>query len=39
MYMNLLWDVMKKDQCYIIWLMLKCSNTYQAMQDQFMSEL
>jgi len=38
-YMNLLWDAMGKDQCYVGWLTSKHSNTYQAMQDRFMSEL
>jgi hypothetical protein len=37
-YMNILWEVMKKDQCYINWLMSRCCNTYQAMQDKFTSE-
>jgi hypothetical protein len=39
MYMNLLWDGMMKDKCYVRWFTLKCSNTYQAMQDRFMSEI
>jgi DNA primase len=38
LYMNLLWDMMKKDQCYVDWLISKRSNTYQAMQDRFMSK-
>ena len=38
-YMNLLWDAMTKDKCYVSWLTSKRSNTYQVMQDRFMSEL
>jgi len=37
-YMNLLWDTMTKDRCYVDWTKTKRSNTYQAMQDKFMSE-
>jgi len=38
LYMNLLWDRMANEQCYIYWLNAKRSNTYQAMQDRFMSK-
>jgi hypothetical protein len=39
MYINLLWDGMMKEKCYVRWLTSKCSNMYQAMQDRFMSEI
>lgn len=38
LYMNLLWDSMTKDLCYVDWLNAKRSNTYQAMQDRFISK-
>jgi hypothetical protein len=38
-YMNILWAIMKKDRCYNTWLSSKRSNTYQALQHSFISEL
>ena len=37
-YMNLLWRMMVKDNCYHEWLSHKCSSRYQAVQDKFESE-
>jgi len=37
-YMNLLWQVMVKDNCYCEWLSHKRSSRYQAVQDKFMSK-
>lgn len=34
-YMNLLWNMMRKDHCYEKWMQSKRSNTYQAMQYKF----
>jgi len=38
MYMNLFWNIMTKDGCYNKWMQSKRSNTYQVMQDKFMSK-
>jgi hypothetical protein len=38
-YMNLLWDAMTKDKCYMSWLASNHSNMYQVMQNRFISEL
>jgi hypothetical protein len=38
-YMNILWAIMKKDGCYNTWLSSKRSNTYQVLQNSFISEL
>jgi hypothetical protein len=37
-YMNLVWNLMVKDGCYNNWLSNKRSNSYQAVQNSFMSE-
>jgi len=36
--MNLLWNLMQKEDCYVKWMQNKRSNTYQAMQHGFNSE-
>ena len=38
MYMNLLWTMMVKENCYREWLSHKRSAKYQAVQDKFASE-
>jgi hypothetical protein len=37
-YMNLLWPMMVKENCYREWLSHKQSVKYQAVQDKFASE-
>jgi len=37
-YMNLVWTIIVKENCYQTWLSNKRSNTYQAVQDRFMSK-
>jgi hypothetical protein len=37
-YMNLLWNMIVKGNCYQEWLSHKCSAKYQAVQDKFASE-
>jgi hypothetical protein len=37
-YMNLLWNMMLKENCYQEWLHHKCLAKYQAVQDKFASE-
>lgn len=37
-YLNLLWNMMTKDECYKKWMSTRRSNTYQAMEHQFMSK-
>jgi hypothetical protein len=37
-YMNLVWTIIVKENCYQTWLSNKRSNTYQAVQDLFMSK-
>jgi hypothetical protein len=37
-YMNLLWTMMVKENCYQEWLSHKRSVKYQAVQDKFASE-
>jgi SNF2 family DNA or RNA helicase len=37
-YMNIVWNLMVKDECYNNWLSNKRSNSYQAVQNSFMSE-
>jgi hypothetical protein len=37
-YMNLLWNIMVKENCYQEWLSHKCSAKYQVVQDKFASE-
>ena len=38
MYMDLLWSMMTKEQCYRKWIASKRSNAHQAMQDGFRSK-
>jgi hypothetical protein len=38
MYMNLLWTMMVKENCYQEWLSHKQSAKHQAVQDKFASE-
>jgi hypothetical protein len=38
MYMNLLWTMMVKENCYQQWLSHKWLAKYQAVQDKFASE-
>jgi hypothetical protein len=38
MYMNLLWTMMVKENCYQEWLSHKRSAKYQAVQDKFARE-
>jgi hypothetical protein len=37
-YMNLLWTMMVKENCYQEWLSHKLSMKYQAVQDKFASK-
>lgn len=37
-YMNFLWNKMTEEEWYKKWMQSKRSNSYQAMQDRFMSE-
>ena len=37
-YINIVWNLMVKDGCYNNWLSNKRSNSYQAVQNSFMSE-
>lgn len=37
-YMTYLWTKMRMNKSYKVWLAMKRSNTYQAVQDKFMRE-
>lgn len=37
-YMNCLWNKMTERECYKKWMQTKRSNTYQVLQDRFMSK-
>jgi len=37
-YMNMLWNMMTSDECYVAWMGQKRSNTYQNMHDSFVSK-